>query len=114
MKPKTKLQVEVFQNAQRLLKHDKEMIEFAKTKCLKHVGYATKNRVICMECGEKFSTELVKRKRATCPHCSHKLTIEQSRCSTFDQKTYVAIAELYGEFQPVSYTHLTLPTKRIV
>jgi DNA-directed RNA polymerase subunit RPC12/RpoP len=99
MKPKTKLQVEVYQNAQRLLKHDKMMIEFAKTTCLKHVGYATKNRVICMECGEKFSSELVKRKRATCPHCNQKLVIEDSRKSTFEQKTYVAIAELYGEFQ---------------
>ena len=25
--------------------------------------------IICMECGERFSAELVKRKRAVCPHC---------------------------------------------
>lgn len=106
MKPRTKLQVEVFRCSRNLIKHDRMMVEFAKKSCLLHVGYATKNRVVCMECGNRFSTELVKRKRAVCPHCSEKLTIKESRNTTLEQVCYVAIAEtytsaIYGEFQVI-------------
>lgn len=101
MKPKTKLQVEVLAHSKRLIPIDIKMIEFAKSKTLKHVGYATKSRILCMECGQKFSTELVKRKRATCPHCDSKLTIEDSLKQTLEQESYVAIAEIYAGFQVI-------------
>lgn len=76
-----------------------KMLEWAKIECLEHKGYATKSRVICMDCGQRFSPELVSRKRAVCPHCDTKLKIEVSKCRTDKQHVYVAIADIYGEFQ---------------
>lgn len=69
--------------------------------CLDHVGFATKTRVICMDCGEEFSTELVKRKRATCPHCDTKLIIEQTKKRTRKETNFFALAEVFGEYQVI-------------
>ncbi|MEG0456311.1 MAG: hypothetical protein RR559_13390, partial [Bacteroides sp.] len=99
MKPRTKLQCQVMELSSYLPSIKNKMLEWAKIECLEHKGYATKSRVICMDCGERFSPELVSRKRGACPHCGAKLKIEQSRCSTDKQHVYVAIADTYGEFQ---------------
>ena len=101
MKPKTRLQHQVLELSYYLPYINNKMLDWAKKSVLKHIGYATKSRVICMDCGEKFSPELVKRKRATCPHCNQKLVVEQSRCSTFKQHTYIAICSVVDEFQVV-------------
>lgn len=77
------------------------MLAWAKADCLEHKGFATKSRVICMDCGERFLPELVNRKRAICPHCGAKLKVEQSKCRTDKQHSYVAIAETHGEFQVI-------------
>ncbi len=99
MKPKTRLQHEVIANSQQLYKIDNDILSWAKKDILEHKGFATKTRVICMDCGNSFSPELVSRKRAVCPHCNTKLKIEQTRKRTDEQRTYIASAELYGEFQ---------------
>ncbi len=101
MKPKTKLQNEVLELSYYLPHIEKKMLDWGKVAVLKHIGYATKSRVICMDCGEKFSPELVSRKRATCPHCQQKLVIEESRKSTFEQRTYVASAQVVNDFQVI-------------
>ena len=59
MKPRTKLQRQVMDYSQHLNNIDKEILEWAKSDCLEHKGYATKSRVICMDCGQRFSPELV-------------------------------------------------------
>lgn len=101
MKPRTKLQFEVLDLSSYLPKIENKMLDWAKVSVLKHIGYATKNRVICMDCGESFSPEVVKRKRATCPHCNQKLVVEQSRKSTMKQQAYVAISKVVDEFQVI-------------
>ncbi|WP_321331841.1 PcfJ domain-containing protein [uncultured Bacteroides sp.] len=101
MKPRTKLQHQVLDYSQHLWKIDKEMLEWAKVDCLEHKGYATKTRVLCMDCGQRFSTGLVKRKHAVCPHCGTRLEIEQSRKRTDKQHMYIAKAEICGEFQVI-------------
>ncbi|RHR75562.1 hypothetical protein DWW69_09745 [Bacteroides sp. AF16-49] len=101
MKPRTKLQFEVLGQSRCLPDKENEMLSWAKVECLEHKGYATKTRVICMDCGEKFSPELVRRKRAVCPHCGAKLKVEQSRRTTDKQHVYVATAGIYGEFQVI-------------
>lgn len=101
MKPRTKLQREVIQNSIQLGKKENKLLPWAKEKCLDHIGYATKTRVVCMDCGEKFSPELVSRKRAVCPHCNTKLKIALSRKRTNEQRVYYAVAEIYGEFQVI-------------
>ena len=101
MKPRTKLQLEVIANSQQLWKIDNDMLSWAKVECLNHKGYATKTRVICMDCGNTFSPDLVIRKRVVCPHCHTKLKVELTRKRTDEQRTYIASAEIYGEFQVI-------------
>lgn len=99
MKPKTKLQRRVIELSKWLPNIDGKMLSWAKSDCLQHKGYATKNRVVCMDCGKRFASDIVVRKRAVCPHCNTKLKIEQSRKTTDKQCIYVAIAQTYEEFQ---------------
>jgi DNA-directed RNA polymerase subunit RPC12/RpoP len=103
MKPRTKLQVEVMAKSQELHYEENFILEWAKVDCLQHKGYATKSRVVCMDCGGRFSSELVKRKYAVCPHCGQKLSIEHSRKTTFEQDIYVGYAQVIGEYQVVRY-----------
>lgn len=101
MKPRTKLQHQVLGLSQHLSNIDEEMLEWAKTDCLEHKGYATKTRVLCMDCGQRFSSDLVTRKRAICPYCGAKLKIEDTRKRTDRQSMYIAKAEICGEFQVI-------------
>lgn len=101
MKPKTRLQHEVIANSQQLYKIDNDILSWAKKDILEHKGFATKTRVICMDCGESFSPELVSRKRAVCPHCNTKLKIEQTRKRKDIQSVDIAYAQVYGEFQVI-------------
>lgn len=101
MKPRTKLQFEVLENTKHLPYVRNKVYDWAKVECLKHLGYATKNRVLCMDCGERFPTSLVSRKRACCPHCNTKLTIIPTRDRTLKQDVYVAFAQTYYEFQVI-------------
>src|SRR5574343_443029 len=101
MKPKTKLQFDVLDRSKRLENIDDAILNWAKEDCLDHTGYSTKNRVICMDCGEKFSSQLVVRKRAVCPHCGRKLVIEQTRASTNKQHIFVAKAEIVEDYQVI-------------
>lgn len=99
MKPRTKLQFEVLEQTKYLPDIKDKVLEWAKVSCLKHLGYATKNRVICLDCGQKFPTSLVSRKRAICPHCATKLTIIETRDRTLKQNIYVASAQTHYDFQ---------------
>ena len=74
MRPKTKLQHEVIENSQWLRDIDNKILSWAKKDILEHKGFATKTRVICMDCGNSFPPELVSRKRAVCPQCNTNTT----------------------------------------
>lgn len=99
MKPRTKLQFRVVGLSSQLPDIKSMMTEWANNDCLNHIGYATKSRVVCMECGERFSTELVNRKRAVCPHCGASLKIEWSRKRTNKQFISIGKADVCEEFQ---------------
>lgn len=101
MKPRNKLHRRVVELSDELYVISKEQKQWAYTHCLQHKGYANKSRAFCLDCGETFSLELIKRKRAVCPHCQTKLTIEQTRKTTDEQKNYFAIAEIIGDFQVI-------------
>lgn len=101
MKPRTKLQFQVLEQSRCLPNIESNMLAWAKVECLAHKGFATKSRVICMDCGKRFLPELVNRKRAICPHCGAKLKVEQSKCRTDKQHSYIAIVETHGEFQVI-------------
>lgn len=101
MKPRTKLQFQVMRLSEALPDIKEKILSWAKVDCLEHKGYATKKKVVCMDCGKTFSPGLVSRKRAICPHCQTKLSVEISRKTTDRQRVYVAIAELHFEFQVI-------------
>ena len=101
MKPRTKLQFRVVGLSSQLPDIKSMMTEWANNDCLNHIGYATKSRVVCMECGERFSTELVNRKRAVCPHCGASLKIEWSRKRTNQQFIRIGKADICEEFQVI-------------
>lgn len=101
MKPRTKLQFRVAELSGRLPNIENMMLSWAKVDCLEHRGFATKSRVICMECGQRFSSEHVRRKRAVCPHCGASLKIEQTMKRTDKQSMYIAMAEICEEFQVI-------------
>lgn len=101
MKPRTKLQKEIFDSNQYLPKLSLEQKEWAFRECLNHKGFATKTRVICMDCGDTFSPDLVHRKRATCPHCGTKVKVEKTRKRTDKQIAYFASATVQWDFQIV-------------
>lgn len=103
MKPRTNLQFDVISRSHELHYKDGLILKWAKKDILQHKGFATKNRVVCMDCGEKFTPNLVSRKRAVCPHCGQKLVVEQSQKTTFEQKEYVGFAQVIGEYQVVRY-----------
>lgn len=101
MKPKTKLQNRVAELSSRLISITQIQKEWSFRVCLPHKGYANKSSAFCLDCGETFSLELIKRKKAECPHCKSKLTIETTRNRTYEYTNYFAIAEVFGEFQVV-------------
>lgn len=103
MKPKTKLQHEVIAHSQQLCKIDNDILSWVKKEILEHKGFATKTRVICMDCGSSFSPELVSRKKAVCPHCNIKLKIEQTKKRTDKQHIFVGYADVVDRFQVVRY-----------
>lgn len=101
MKPRTKLQLRISELSNNLPDIRNKMLVWAKKDCLEHIGYATKHRVVCMDCGQQFTTGLIKSNRAVCPHCGSKLTVKQSRRTTDEQRQYIAIAEVHHEFQVI-------------
>lgn len=101
MKPRTKLHHRVVQLSEELFPISKKQIEWAKTECLHHLGYANKSNVGCLDCGEVFELELVNRKKAVCPSCNTKIDVVRTRNTTKEQSNFFAITEVVDEFQVV-------------
>ena len=60
-----------------------------------------KNRAICMNCGERFSTKNVHRNKAVCPNCSSKLKIEHTQKSTLKDRYYITYLDIFNGYQIV-------------
>lgn len=101
MKPRNKLHFRVVSLAKELLGFSKAQKEWAYRECLEHRAYATKKSAFCLDCGESFSLDLVKRKKAVCPNCNTKVDVKESRCRTDRQVNYFALAEVVEEFQVI-------------
>lgn len=101
MKPRNKLHHRVVDLAESLFVISKQEKEWAYKNCLEHRAYQTKTRVLCLDCGNTFSPELVKRKKAVCPHCNTKVDVKLSLCTTDRQVNYFAITDIVQEFQVV-------------
>lgn len=101
MKPRTKLHHRIVSLSNYLPRITESQKQWAYKNCLPHLGYANKSSVFCLDCGETFSLDLIKRSRATCPHCQTKLTIKKTRKRTNEFTNYFAITHVVDEFQVV-------------
>lgn len=101
MKPRTKLHFQVAELSSHLPKIFEHQKKWAYKECLDHKAYANKTSAFCLDCGETFSLGLVKRKKAVCPHCNSRLTVEETKKRTHSETNYFAITDVYCEFQIV-------------
>lgn len=101
MKARTKLQHQVTELSQSLPRISLRQQQWAHKECLPHIGYANKTSAFCLDCGETFSLDKIKRNRATCPHCNTKITIEHTKKRTNERTNYFAITHVVDDFQVV-------------
>lgn len=74
--------------------------------CLEHLAFATKHKAGCLDCGETFSTSLIKSEKVICPGCNTKLQVVHTRHSLNHQDCFVAIALPIAEFQVIRNFHV--------
>lgn len=84
-----------------VLEITKTQEKWAYKTCLEHKGFANKSSAFCLDCGDTFGLEIIKRNRATCPSCGTKLSIEKTKKRTDKQHTFFAIADIVQEFQVI-------------
>jgi len=103
MQPRTKLQHRVWNLSKQLNPISKDQKAWAFKECLNHVGYRNKKSVFCMDCGEVWDRKN-NAKKAICPSCKTKITIQDTRKKNYDQR-YInfAILEVMQEFQVIRY-----------
>jgi DNA-directed RNA polymerase subunit RPC12/RpoP len=106
MKPRTKLQHTVYNLAERLPKLSDNQKQWAFDNCIEHFAFYTKNNAHCMDCGETFSPSLIKRKTVICPSCNTKLKAKETRKRTIEQIEYLALAQVWEDFQVFRYFKL--------
>lgn len=98
MKPRTKVQHEVFKINSCLLDIQKRIETWAFKECNEKVGIATKTKFWCIDCGDYHPISLVIDNQAICPGCNEALNIVKSKKRTFEQRYWVGFAELsFGE-----------------
>lgn len=101
MKPRTKLQHEVFGMSKNLQGLSNKQKQWIFTNCLDHIGYRTKQNISCLDCGYIWNGPQ-KVKTCKCPECGTKLTIQDTRKKKLDQgKTTVALLEVVNDYQLV-------------
>jgi len=103
MKPKTTLHYQVLSYSRNLVDYNQNILSFAKEKCLINKGFATKSRVICMNCGNRFPAHQVKGTKATCPHCNKKLSITKTLKRKDKQHIFIGLAQVYADCQVIRY-----------
>lgn len=79
MRPKTKIQVAVYNLSKNLPKLTKDQKYYITSKLFEKRCFATKNKAFCLECGNDIDVNTISRKRVVCPHCQSKLKVELTR-----------------------------------
>lgn len=98
MKPRTKLQIKVFELSNQLANLTDSQKEWAYKNCLKHIGYRTSRKTSCLDCGHIWPGQQ-KVKSCKCPNCHVKIEIKDSLKRKLDQHVTFAIVDQIEEFQ---------------
>jgi len=107
MRPRTKLQGQIYSLSKELPKITEEQKQWAFKNCLSHVAYRTKTNVSCLDCGNTWDGPK-KAKKCVCPSCGISLTISDTRKKKFDQTNVVmAIMDVIDGFQLVRFFQIS-------
>ena len=103
MKPRTKLQHQVYSLSKDLPAISEAQEKWAFKYCLDHVGYRTKKSVFCLDCGNVWNGSQ-KVKQLVCPACGTKLKIQDTTKKHFRQtSTKIAIVDVIDGFQVIRH-----------
>ncbi|KEQ31227.1 hypothetical protein N180_02980 [Pedobacter antarcticus 4BY] len=98
MKPRTKLQIRVFELSTQLPSLNDGHKQWIYKNCLSHIGYRTKKKISCLDCGHSWPGQQ-KVKTIKCPNCLVKIEIKDSLKRKLDQYVVVASVDNLGGLQ---------------
>ncbi|AMQ00960.1 hypothetical protein AY601_4109 [Pedobacter cryoconitis] len=110
MKPRTKLQAQVFSLSQYLPELTADQKKWAFKNCIRHQGYRTLKHISCMDCGNIWSGPQ-KVKKCNCPNCGEKLIIEDTRKKNLKQDAIVALVNIIEDFQVIRFFEIKVDQK---
>ncbi|RZJ88047.1 MAG: hypothetical protein EOO20_14595, partial [Chryseobacterium sp.] len=103
MKPRTKLQHQVYSLSKDLPAISEAQEKWAFKHCLDHVGYRTKKSVFCLDCGNVWDGPQ-KVKQLVCPACGTRLKIQDTTKKHLRQtSTRIAIVDVVDGFQVIRH-----------
>jgi len=110
MKPKNKLQKQVFELSKKMSPITKIQKKWAFQHCIEHIGRKTAKGIItCLECGHvwKGNGHLADTLLgAECPNCSANLKITSTRNLVFRQSAYFCVITAKENFQVLRFFHI--------
>jgi hypothetical protein len=98
MRPRTKLQVQIFALAEQLPNLAKKLQPWAFENCITHFGYRTKTATSCLSCGHQWKGKPTS-KTDTCPACKRKLNIKDTRKKKISQCSFFSVIDVHKGFQ---------------
>lgn len=100
MRPRTKLQKEVFKLSQHLPSLTDFQYKEAIRKAAPHIAKCNvKGEYVCLDCAHKWFDAI--KEQTVCPHCGAKLEVNTSRKRNFSDSSYVAVVSKCQGFQVV-------------
>ncbi len=112
MKPRTKLQREVFENSQCLVYPGATFEKWILNDVAEHLAYANKTSVFCLDCGSKLEKSKIRAAKIKCTCCNRKLTVVETRNTTHTESFYVCLAMIFDGYQVLRYFDVDLSYKR--
>ena len=106
MKPRTKIQKEVFELMKKLPPINENQKQWAKENCFPSIGYVCKGEVWCSHCSKTFIKPIPElgvsvgvEKKARCPYCGKELKLEVGRAKKKELNSYMTIVTTIGGWQ---------------
>lgn len=116
MKPRTKLQKQVFGLSSKLPALTEVQREWAQEHCFPHLGYKCKDELWCSDCGKMWvatdKAMTCNNGDIKCPYCGHNLKIKVSRKQKDDEATYMTIVTVMENFQVLRHIYVNRFTRK--
>ncbi|MDR0873137.1 MAG: PcfJ domain-containing protein [Prevotellaceae bacterium] len=105
MKPKNKLQQQVFELSKKLPTLSETQVKWAYQNCILHIAKKTKKGLTCLECGYSWEDKHIS-KECVCPHCHTKLQTDDTLKRVFKEYEYFCIVSTCGGFQVLRFFYI--------